>query len=306
MSGAVVFDGYGGPEVLRLAEVAEPVPGPGQIRVRVRTAGVNPIDAKIRSGRLDGLVPVRLPGQTLGNEFAGVVDRVGPGAAGYPVGAEVFGFTSLAAYAEYVVVPVGQVTAKPPELPWEVAGSLSAVGQTAYQALRLLGVRPGETLLVHAAAGGVGTVAVQLARVLGARVIGTAGERNHDHLRALGAVPVAYGPGLAERVRDLAPEGVDAALDCVGGEAVQVSLDLVADRTRIGTTADETAAGRYGVQRIRYERSARTLAELARRYREGQLTLPVARAFPLAAAAEAHREIETGHVRGKLVLVAAG
>ena len=305
MSRAIVFDSYGAPEVLRPAEVPAPVPGPGQLRVRVKAAGVNPIDAKIRSGRLDGRVPVRFP-QGLGNEFAGVVDRVGPGAGGFPVGAEVFGFTSMAAYADQVVVGTEQVTGKPAALPWDVAGALSAVGQTAYHALRLLGVRAGETLLVHAAAGGVGTVAVQLARSLGVHAIGTASEGNHDYLRSLGATPVVYGPGLGGRVRDLAPDGVDAVLDCIGGDAVRVSLDLVADRERIGTVADETAAAAYGVQRIRYERSAATLAELAQLYCAGQLALPVAQSFPLEAARDAHREIETGHVRGKVVLLADG
>ena len=305
MSRAIVFDGYGGPEVLHTVEVPEPAPGPGQIRVRVKAAGVNPVDAKIRGGRLDGRVPVAFP-QTLGNEFAGVVDQVGAGTASYPVGAEVFGFTSMTAYADHVLVGVDQVTAKPAALPWEAAAALSAVGQTAYNALRILAVDEGETLLVHAAAGGVGTVAVQLARLLGATVIGTASERNHDYLRSLGATPVVYGPGLTERVRSLAPGGVHAALDCIGADAVRVSLDLVEDRRRIGTTADETAADTYGVQRIRYDRSARTLAELARLYRTGKLVLPVAKTFPLEAAADAHREIETGHVRGKIVLLASG
>ncbi|QMU68780.1 NADP-dependent oxidoreductase [Streptacidiphilus sp. P02-A3a] len=302
MSRAVVFDAYGGPEVLRVAEVPEPVPGPGRIRVRVRAAGVNPIDAKVRGGRLAGRFPVAFP-QTLGNEFAGVVDQLGPGVTELPLGAEVFGFTSMAAQADHVVVGVDQVTARPADLPWATAAALSAVGQTAYHALRILAPVRGETLLVHAAAGGVGTVAVQLARALGVTVIGTASEGNHDYLRSLGAIPVAYGPGLTERVRGLAPGGVDAALDCVGGDAVRVSLDLVADRRRIGTVADETAAERYGVQRVRYDRSAATLAELARLHGTGGLVLPIARTFPLDAVAAAHREIETGHVRGKLVLL---
>lgn len=302
MSRAVVFDAYGGPEVLRVAEVPAPRPGPGQIRIRVRAAGVNPIDAKVRGGRLDGRFPVAFP-QGLGNEFAGVVDQLGAGVTGLPLGAEVFGFTSMAAYADHVLVGVDQVTAKPADLPWATAAALSAVGQTAYHALRILALSQGETLLVHAAAGGVGTVAVQLAVQLGAQVIGTASAANHDYLRSLGVTPVGYGPGLAERVRAIAPGGVDAAFDCVGGDAVPVSLELVADRRRIGTVADETAADRYGVHRIRYQRSAETLAELARLHGAGGLALPIARTFALEAAAEAHREIETGHVRGKLVLV---
>ena len=305
MSRAVVFDAYGGPEVLRVVEVPAPEPGPGQIRVRVRAAGVNPIDAKVRGGRLDGRFPVAFP-QTLGNEFAGVVDRLGAGVTGCRAGAEVFGFTSMAAYADHVLVGADQVAAKPADLPWVTAAALSAVGQTAYHALRILAVGRGETLLVHAAAGGVGTVAVQLARRLGATVIGTASEGNHDYLRSLGATPVTYGAGLAERVRGLAPGGVDAVLDCVGAGAVRASLDLVADRRRIGTTADETAAGSYGVHRVRYDRSADTLAELARLHGAGDLVLPIARTFALEAAPDAHRAIETGHVRGKIVLLLTG
>lgn len=300
MGRRVVFFAYGGPEVLRLIEEEPPEPGVGEIRVRVRAAGVNPVDCKIRSGAF--AAPGDTFPQSLGNEFAGVVDAVGPGVASPSVGDEVLGFTVAAAYADHVVVPAGHVTAKPAGLPWEVAGALSAVGQTAHHAVRELGVAPGETLLVHAAAGGVGTVAVQLARDLGARVIGTARPRNHGYLRELGAIPVAYGPGLAERVRAIAPEGVDAALDAVGGEAITVSLALVRDRRRIGTLVDDEAAKVHGIRRLRGARSAGTLAELAARCASGALRLPVTRRYPLAAAADAHREMETGHVRGKIVL----
>ena len=273
MSRAVVFDAYGGPEVLRVVEVPAPEPGPGQIRVRVRAAGVNPIDAKVRGGRLDGRFPVAFP-QTLGNEFAGVVDRLGAGVTGCRAGAEVFGFTSMAAYADHVLVGADQVAAKPADLPWVTAAALSAVGQTAYHALRILAVGRGETLLVHAAAGGVGTVAVQLARRLGATVIGTASEGNHDYLRSLGATPVTYGPGLAERVRGLAPGGVDAVLDCVGAGAVRASLDLVADR-RFGERGELDP--RHGVmaQELGDQRPRRMLAMelLGARRGYGQQTL---------------------------------
>lgn len=185
--------------------------------------------------------------------------------------------------------------------------ALSAVGQTAFNALQKLRVSAGETLLVHAAAGGVGTVAVQLARRRGARVIGTASERNHDYLRSLGAEPVVYGSGLTERVRAMAPEGVDVVLDAVGGAAVTASLDLVTDRTRIGTTVDQRAADEYGVVRLRGSRSTAVLAELADLAAAHDLVLPIATAYPLLSAADAHREVETGHVRGKVVLtVSAG
>ncbi|WP_282700359.1 NADP-dependent oxidoreductase [Streptomyces sp. CC219B] len=301
MATAIAFSEYGGPDVLRPLETAEPVAGPGEVRVRVRAAGVNPVDVKLRRGDFAGTVAVTFP-QRLGNEFAGVIDQVGAGVTGRAVGEEVLGFTAMAAYAEVLTVAADSVTAKPAGLSWEVAGALSAVGQTASNALRELKVGDGDTLLVHAAAGGVGTVAVQLARRLGARVIGTASERNHEYLRSLGAEPVVYGEGLAERVRALAPEGVDVVLDAVGGAAVDASLELVADRTRIGTTVDQKAADEHGIVRLRGARSAELLAELAGLAAAGDLVLPLTVVHPLTAAADAHREVETGHVRGKVVL----
>lgn len=304
MATAIAFSAYGGPEVLSPLKIEEPVAGPGEVRVRVRAAGVNPVDVKLRRGDFAGVVPAAFP-QRLGNEFAGVIDQVGADVTGFAAGDAVFGFTTMAAYAEVLTVPADSVTAKPDGVSWEVAGSLSAVGQTAFNALRELKVAPGETLLVHAAAGGVGTVAVQLARRLGARVVGTASERNHDYLRSLGAEPVVYGAGLVERVRALAPEGVDVVLDAVGGEAVDASLELVADRTRIGTIVDQKAADEHGIIRLRGARSTEILAELAGLADGGDLVLPVASAHPLTAAAEAHREVETGHVRGKVVLTVA-
>ncbi|MFF7365868.1 zinc-binding dehydrogenase [Streptomyces sp. NPDC008125] len=301
MATAIAFSDYGGPEVLRALEIDEPVAGPGEVRVRVRAAGVNPVDVKLRRGDFAGAVPVTFP-QRLGNEFAGVIDQVGADVTAFGVGDEVFGFTAMAAYAEVLAVPAGSVAAKPDGVPWEVAGALSAVGQTAFNALRELKVTSGETLLVHAAAGGVGTVAVQLARRLGARVIGTASERNHDYLRSLGAEPVAYGEGLVERVRALVPGNVDVVLDAIGGEAVVASLELASDRSRIGTTVDQKAADEHGIVRLRGARSAEILAELAGLVQGGELVLPIAAAYALTTAAEAHREVETGHVRGKVVL----
>lgn len=301
---AVVFSEYGPAEVLRVVDVDEPVPGEGQVRVRVRTAGVNPVDVKVRRGDMRAFVPLNPEtGQRLGNEFAGVVDAVGAGVTGLAVGAEVLGFTAMQAYAQSVVVGADEVVPKPADLPWDVAGALSAVGQTAHWAVETLRVAEGEAFLVHAAAGGVGGVAVQLARLRGARVIGTASPGNHDYLRSLGATPVTYGDGLVDRVRALAPEGVDAALDCVGGSAIPASVELVADRGRIGTIVDENAPKEYGVQRLRPARSTVTLAALADLVAQGTLRLPVHRTFRLDQVAEAHREVETGHVRGKVVLL---
>ncbi|MFI6269974.1 NADP-dependent oxidoreductase [Micromonospora zamorensis] len=301
---AMAITEFGDADVLRPLEVPEPDAGPGQLRVRVRAAGVNLIDCRIRSGFMQSIYPASFP-QVLGNEFAGVVDQTGPDVTGFAVGDEVLGFAFMQSYTEVLVVGVDQVVAKPADLSWEAAGSLSAVGQTAYNALRALQVSSGQTVLVHAAAGGVGTVAVQLARAFGATtVIGTASPGNHDYLRSLGAEPVAYGAGLADRVRALAPAGVDVALDAHGGqEALDVSLDLVSDRKRIGTIANFRAAGQHGITMLRGERSVETLAALTRLYDDGGLRLHVQRTYPLRQAADAHREAEAGHVRGKLALV---
>ncbi|MEE6256920.1 NADP-dependent oxidoreductase [Plantactinospora sonchi] len=295
------FTEHGGPEVLRLLELPDPEPGSGEIRVRVRAAGVQPYDAAIRAGWLPpGLSPA-LP-TVPGNEFAGVVDKLGPDVTDLVVGAEVLGFGRLGAYAEYLVIPATQVTAKPPAMPWEVAGGFSAGAQTAHIALDELGVGAGDTLLVHAAAGGVGTVAVQLAVAAGATVLGTGRPENHDYLRALGATPVAYGPGLVDRVRQLAPHGVDAALDGAGGDALRASLELVADRKRILTLTEHARAEELGIRVTRDLRSAQRLAELVALHDQGRLRIHVRRTLPLDRAAEAHRELETRHGRGKLVL----
>ncbi|MFF3004578.1 NADP-dependent oxidoreductase [Kitasatospora sp. NPDC057940] len=299
---AVTVTRSGGPEVLRVTEVPDPEPGPGEVRVRVFAAGVQPVDLAIREG-------FRPPGATaeppfvLGNEFAGVVDRLGPDGSGWQVGDEVLGFRFLDSQAELVTVDAAQLVAKPAGLPWEQAGSLSASGQTAHLALTLLAVGPGDTVLVHGASGGVGTVAVQLARAWGATVIGTASERNHDYLRDLGAIPVAYGEGLVERVRAVAPQGVDAAFDAAGRGALAASVELVADRSRIGTVVDYAEAERLGARGLRGPRTAARLTELVRLWEAGGLRLEIAEALPLERAAEAHRLVGAGHVRGKVVLV---
>lgn len=301
---AIVYDRFGGPEVLHLVEVDDPIPDPGEVQIRVRTAGVNPVDAKQRRGDFAAVVPAHFP-QRLGNEYAGVVTALGSGVTGFAIGDEVFGSATGQCYAGAVVVDAAEVVGKPPEIPWEVAGTLPAVGQTAYTALDALDVRRGDTLLVHAAAGGVGTVAVQLARQRGATVIGTASQANHEYLRGLGVTPVAYDAGLAERVTGLAPHGVDAALDLVGGDAITVSLRLVADPHRIATTVDAEAARTYGIQRVG-RRSTAALRELAVLYTDGGLTLPIDATYPLADAARSHEHLETGHVRGKIALLVDG
>lgn len=304
MSRAVVFDRYGPPEVLHVVDSTPPEPGAGQVRVRVRAAGVQPFDALFRRGEAHQWVRATFP-QRLGNEHAGVVDAVGDGVTGWRTGAEVLGWAMLSSYAEHVVVGVHDIAAKPPGMAWEQAGVLSASGQTAATALTALGVGEGDTVLVHAAAGGVGSFAVQLAAVRGATVIGTASPRNHDYLRTLGAIPVAYGDGLAERVRAAAPAGVDAALDASGTvAALHASVELVGDRDRIGTVAFQPAADQLGVRRLSTDRSVTQLSGLTELWAAGKLQVVIQRAYPLGEVAQAHRAIETGHVRGKLVLLA--
>ncbi|WP_171170011.1 NADP-dependent oxidoreductase [Streptomyces sp. I05A-00742] len=300
---AVVMDSYGPPEVLRVADLPEPEAGGGQVRVRIRAAGLNPIDARIRRGEFDSVFDISFPRQ-LGNEFAGVVDQVGPGVNRFAPGDEVIGFADMAAHAEWVVVPAGNLTAKPAELPWETAAVVSAVGQAAFNALRTLGVAAGETVLIHGAAGGVGSVAVQSAGARGATVIGTASEGNHDYVRSLGGIPVAYGAGLEERVRELAPQGVDASMDLTGSdEAVIASIAVTRDRSRIVTLVSPPLAERHGIAMMYGSRAAETVARVADLVARGDLRLPLARRFSLEEAAEGHRLLEAGGLRGKLVLV---
>ena len=292
---AAAFTEFGGPEVLKALDLPEPHAGPGQVRVRVKAAGVQPYDAAVRGGWEPPGLALSWP-RVPGNEFAGVIDE-GDGA-----GTEVLGFTAVQAAAEYIVVPATDVTPKPPEMPWEVAGGFSAGTQTASIALEVLQLTEGETLLVHAAAGSVGTAAVQLAQLKGAKVIGTASEANQDYLRELGATPVVYGEGLKQRVEAAAPQGIDVVLDGAGGEALDVSLELVKQRNRILTLADHERAAELGVLVSKSGRSAARLAELAALYAKGDLRFHVRRAYPYTEAAAAHREIETGHGRGKIVL----
>lgn len=298
---ASAFADFGPPEVLTLIDVPIPVPGPGEVRVRIRTAGVQPADAGVRSGWGPPGATVVLP-QIPGNEFAGTVDRTGDGVTGFHPGDDVIGYRMLGCYAEYAVLPAAQLVRKPAALPWDQAGALSASGQTAHTALGDLGVHSGETVLIHGAAGGVGSAAVQLAVESGATVIGTAAPANHEYLRGLGAVPVAYGDGLVERVCAAAPQGIDAAFDTAGRGALEPSAELVKEHERIGTIADRDAA-RHGVRFLRSQRTATRLTELVSLAERGRLRVHVRSHHPLARAADAHREIESGHGRGKIVLV---
>jgi enoyl reductase len=304
MSKALVFTEHGGPEVLTVIEVVVPKPGPKQIRVRVKAAGVQPFDCLFRSGAARQWVPAAFP-QRLGNEFAGVIDAVGEGVTAVSVGDEVIGWAILGSIAEHVVVSTSDVVAKPANMPWPEAGALSASGQTASTALDRLRVGDGDTVLIHAAAGGVGSFAVQIAKARGAAVVGTASEKNHDYLRSLGATPVLYGNGLVQRIRVVAPHGVDAALVAVGSdEALHASLELTRDKTRIGTVAFQPLAEKLGVARLSTERSASRLGTLTKLYAEGKLRISIQQTYRLEEAADAHRLVEAGHVRGKIAFVA--
>jgi NADPH2:quinone reductase len=314
MSLVVVATAFGGPEVLSIIEQPTPEPGPGEARLEVRAIGVNPIDGKLYSGAF-GADPARLP-LRLGSEAAGVVTAVGPDATGpagpVSVGDEVIAYRAPGAYATELVLPAQALVPKPAGLDWAAAAGLMLAGATAWHALAATDVGAGDTVLVHGAAGGVGLIVVQLAVGRGATVLATASPARHDVLRELGAVPVTYGDGLADRVRAAAPAGIDAALDLIGtDEAIDVSLELVADRARIATIA---AAGRgleLGIKVLGGSpgadpgtaiREAARL-ELARLVEEQALRVIVAQAFPLAEVADAHRAIMTGHTSGKIALI---
>ncbi|MCF6522858.1 NADP-dependent oxidoreductase [Streptomyces sp. JJ36] len=302
---AIVTDGYHGRDGLRLAERPDPKIAPDQVLVRVHAAGVNPVDWKVASGGLDAVYETRFP-LIPGWDVAGTVEAVGLDATEFSPGDEVMGYVRKdelqnGTYAELVAAPVRTLARRPAALSRQQAAGLPLAGLTAYQALHRLGVGEGETVLVHAASGGVGSAAVQIARALGARVLGTASERNHGYLRELGAEPVTYGEGLAARVREQAPDGVDAALDFAGGDAVQVSQEVLRRPERVLSVVDPGVRERGG-HYLFVRPDAADLAALGRLAEEGRLTVHIDRALPLAEAAEAWRLSEEGRTRGKLVL----
>jgi NADPH:quinone reductase-like Zn-dependent oxidoreductase len=296
---AIQFDRFGGTEVLHEADVEVPQPGPGQVRVRVMAAGVNALDGKIRSGAMQAMFPTPLP-VIPGHEVAGVVDALGEGVTDMRVGDEVVGWSDTGAFAQYALAST--VAPKPVNLDWQRAVALPVASETAERALNLLAIARGETLLIHGAAGGVGTIAVQLAVARGARVIGTAGADNQDYVASLGATATMYGDGLVERVRALAPDGIDAVLDVAGKGALEDSITLRGGTDRIVTLAD-FRADQLGVTFSKggRERSADRLAALAQDAATGTLVITVT-AYPLSQAATAQQVSDSGHVRGKLVL----
>ncbi|MET9148511.1 NADP-dependent oxidoreductase [Streptomyces sp. NPDC004042] len=302
----ISYHRYGGPEVLEYGDVRDPKVGPDSVLVEVRAAAVNPVDWKCREGYLDALLDPVFP-VVPGWDLAGVVVRPGAAVTEFSAGDEVIGyvredFLSRGTFAEYVAAPVRTLARKPRGLSFAEAAGIPLAGLTAYQVLTgALRVRRGETVLVHAAAGGVGSFAVQLAAHLGARVIGTASERNHAYVRSLGGEPVTYGEGLAERVRGLAPEGVAAVFDTIGGETTRTSAQLLAPEGRLASIADPEVTdhgGRYCFVRP----DARDLLHLSELAEQGVLSVHVAETYPLARAADALRHSQEGRTRGKIVV----
>jgi NADPH:quinone reductase-like Zn-dependent oxidoreductase len=298
---AASFSEFGGPEVLKIVDLPDPHPGPGEIRVAVRAAGINPSDWKARKGEMGGELP-----QTTGREVAGVVDEVGAGVTDVSIGDRVFGFSGGSAgsgAAELAVV--SDYAPIPPSLDFAEAAGLPVALETATRSLDALGVRAGKTLLVNGASGGIGSTAVQLAVARGARVIGTASARNHEYLRSLGAEPVSYGEGLIDWVRALAPNGVDLALDIAGSGVLPDLIDLAGGPEHVVTIADFAGAREYGVTFSRGDdgRALHAIADIGELIEAGRFSLLVAQTFPLAQIAAAHRVSEAGHVRGKLVLL---
>jgi NADPH:quinone reductase-like Zn-dependent oxidoreductase len=305
---AVRFDEYGTVDVLDVRDVPVPEPGPGQVLIKVKAAGINPGEAKIREGALHERWPATFPsGQ--GSDFAGVVDRLGPDVTGVEPGDAVIGWVDTrSSQAEYVVAEAANLAAKPGGLPWEVAGAIPVAGFTAWAMVRAVDLKPGDTVVVAAAAGGVGGIAVQLAKRKGATVIGLAAPYNHDWLQRHGVLPVDHhGEGTAGRIREAAPAGrVDAFLDIYGGDYVEMALnDLKVSPERVDTIVRFDAAAKYGVKTDGNAAgaSAATLAKLAVLAADKELEIPLARTFALADVRAAYTQLAKGHVRGKIVLM---
>jgi NADPH:quinone reductase-like Zn-dependent oxidoreductase len=306
MPKAVRYEQFGGIDVLRIEEVERPVPGDGQVLVRVKAAGINPSEAVIRTGALAQLFPSTFPsGQ--GSDLAGVIEEVGAGVGGFSVGDEVIGFSDKrASQAELVLVEAGDLTRKPEKVSWEVAGGLYVVGTTAWGTVHAVQPREGETVVISGAAGGVGSIAAQLTRRTGATVIGLAGQSNHEWLKSHGVIPVAYGDGVADRIRAAAPSGVNAFIDTHGDGYVELALALGVAVERIDTIVDYPAAAKHGVKTDGGREAgpgARVLGELAGLIADGHLEVPIARVYPLAQVREAYTELERRHTRGKIVLM---
>ncbi|MBW9054810.1 NADP-dependent oxidoreductase [Rhizobium mesosinicum] len=296
---AVQFSRYGGPDVLEIVEIDPPHPGPGEVRIAVRAAGVNPSDWKRREGRYRKFEEIRFPAG-VGVEASGIVDEVGPGVSSTFVGDAVFGYGE-GMMAEHAVLT--HWVHKPDDLPFEIAGALPVISETAWRGLDELSVRSGQTLLVSGAAGGIGSAVIQLARVRGTTVIGTASPQKHDYLRELGAIPTTYGPGLTDRVRQLAPDGIDAAIDVAGSGIIPELIAIVGDAAHVLSVADFSAE-EYGAKFSRGppKDPERVLADVARLHSKGLFRLHIEQSFPLEKTAEAQIVSAAGHVTGKLII----
>jgi len=302
---AVRFDNYGGPEVLEVREVDDPRPGAGEALVRVKAASINPGEIAIREGFLHERWPATFPSGE-GSDFAGIVEALGAGVEDFAIGDPVIGWTeSRASHAELVVAPVGQLTAKPEQLSWDVAGSLFIAGMAAYACVDAVAPKPGEVVVVSAAAGGVGSIAAQLAHRTGATVLGLASERNHAWLRDHGILPVTYGAGQAERLKQAAGGQLDAFIDTFGGGYVDLALELGIPLERINTIADFEAVARLGVNAAGTHSIAtrEILAELAQLVADGELEIPIAKTYPLAEVRAAFEDLARRATRGKIVLL---
>ncbi|MGW3131862.1 NADP-dependent oxidoreductase [Streptomyces sp. NPDC001123] len=306
MPKAYVYTRHGGPETEAFAELDRPVPGPGELLIAVRAAGVNPVDWKLRGGfRRPGEGEARFP-VVLGSEAAGVVEETGEGVTGFAVGDEVFGNTAGGAFAEYALLTASVTAHKPAALSFTDAATLPVAGATAYDGVRQLDLPEGATLLATGAGGGVGAAVLQIAHAWGLRVVGVASEAKKDLVESLGAVHVPSGPGLADRVRAAAPDGVDGVYDLVGGEVLAEAAGLLADRTKLITAGapPETVAA-LGGARVERARTAAVLDEVAELVVAGELDPQVSRTFPLDRADEALRTVEDGHALGKVVIEVA-
>ncbi|MFZ0381788.1 MAG: NADP-dependent oxidoreductase [Solirubrobacteraceae bacterium] len=306
MPRAVRFDQYGDVDVLKVVDVEHPTPGPDQVLVRVKAAGINPGEASIRKGLLHERWPATFPSGE-GSDLAGVVEEVGPGVDAFAVGDEVIGWTDeRGSQAELVVVPVGHLVAKQAGVSWDAAGALFVAGVTAWAAVRAVGVSDGDTVVVSGAAGGVGSIAVQLTRDAGAaKVIGLASERHHAWLRDHGVIPVTYGDGVAERIRQAAGGAVDAFVDTFGGGYVQLAIEeLGVAPERVDTIIDWATAEKYGAKTdgSMQGSSPEVLAELAGLIDAGKLEIPIADVYPLDQVRDAYTELERRHTLGKIVL----
>ena len=305
MPKAVKFDRYGGLDVLDVRDVEKPVATPGRVLVRVKAAGINPGEAAIREGLLAARFPATFPSGE-GTDFAGIVETVGEGVAAFRPGDEVVGYThDRASHAEFVVVDVDHLTARPANVPWEQAGALFVAGTTAYSCVRAVSLVAGDTVVVSGAAGGVGSIVVQLAKLTGAKVIGLASEANHEWLSAHGAIPVAYGAGVADRIRAAAGGRVDAFIDTFGKGYVELALELKVRPDRINTIIDFEAVAKHKVKAEGSQVSAnkKVLVELVGLMAKGQFEIPVAKTYPLGQVRDAFRDLMERHTRGKLVLI---